>query len=293
MALALLERSLQMLVNRHELLRTAFAERDLVPIQFVMRTASARLRVIDLAHLPEAERADAAVAIAREEARRPFDMSRPPLLRVTLIRLDPGAADLLVTTHSLAGDFRSSAILVRELAEIYDALHDGLTPALPEYDLQFGDYANWQEAWLQEGGAEEDEAYWERQLADLPAFSPPADQPLPAEPGRAGDIIGIAAPIATIDAAHGLARKHGATFLMLGVAAMATVLHRWTGATDVVFGTQVAGRDDTDLQNLVGPRRQHSRAPRRSCRRPDIRIRAGRCPPTSRRSAGAFGRTDG
>jgi thioesterase domain-containing protein/aryl carrier-like protein len=249
----LLGRSLQMLIDRHEPLRTAFVARDHGPVQLVMRTAPTRLRIVDLSHLPEAEREAAATDLAREEARRPFDVNHPPLLRATFVMLDETSADLLVTTHYLVGDCWSNGILAQEMAELYDALHDERTPALPALDLQFGDYANWQEAWLKEGGADKAEAYWERRLAGMPSFLVPTDRTPPAEPGGAGDIFGMPVPATLVVAAQSLARKHGATFFMLGVATMAALLHRWTGATEVTFGTQVAGRDDVELEPLIGP----------------------------------------
>ena len=139
------------------------------------------------------------------------------------------------------------------MAELYDALHDAHTPALPALDLKFGDYANWQEAWLKEGGADKAETYWGHRLAGMPPFLVPTDRAPPAAPGGAGDILGMPVPATLVVAAQSLARKHGATFFMLGVATMATLLHRWTGAAEVVFGTQVAGRDDVELEALIGP----------------------------------------
>ncbi|HJS87297.1 MAG TPA: condensation domain-containing protein [Acetobacteraceae bacterium] len=250
---ALLERSLAMLIDRHEPLRTGFAERAGVLVQRVMPRVAMRLRVIDLTAMPEAERADKAVALAREEARQSFDVTRPPLLRAVLVLLEPAAADLLVTTHYMVGDCWSNGILARETADIYDALRANRLPRLDELDLQFGDYARWQEAWLKEGGADAAEAYWRRQLANLPDFHVPTDRALPARPAKAGDILGMPVPSALVEAAQEMARERGATFFMLGVAALAILLHRWTGAGEVVFGTQVAGRDEVELESLIGP----------------------------------------
>ena len=114
----LLGRSLQMLIDRHEPLRTAFVERDHGPVQRVMRTAPTRLRIVDLSHLPEADREAAAADLAREEARRPFDVNHPPLLRATFVRLDETSADLLVT-NALPGG--------RLLVKRYSRAGDGRT----------------------------------------------------------------------------------------------------------------------------------------------------------------------
>jgi len=249
----LLEQALRALIARHEPLRTRFVEHDGVPAQEVLAEAPFRLETKDLRAVPAERREAEAAALAREEARQPFDPAAPPLLRATLVRLDEAAADLLVTTHYLVGDCWSNGILAREAAELYDALAAGRPAGLPPFDLQFGDYARWQEAWLAEGGAEESIAYWRQRLAGLPAFHVPTDAPPPAVAGLRGDILGMAVPPALAAAAQEMARSQTATFFMLGVAALAALLHRWTGAEEVVFGTQVAGREEVELEGLVGP----------------------------------------
>ncbi len=248
-----LEQSLQMIVDRHETLRTAFIERDAAPVQIVMAAARFSLRSVDLSGLAGSERAEAMTRQAREEACTPFNLGRPPLLRAMLVRLEPAVSELLVTTHHLVGDCWSNGILAQETADIYDALHQGHVPDLPVLEMQFGDYACWQQAWLEQGGADHAEAYWHRQLANLPGFHLRTDREPPMRPAGTGDIVGMPVPKALAEAAQALARTQGATFFMLGVATMATVLHRWTGAAEVVFGTQVAGRDELELESVVGP----------------------------------------
>ena len=124
----LLERSLQALVDRHEALRTGFVERDGVPVQRVVPQVRFRLRVVDLGELPEEGRADEAERLGQEEARRGFDIARPPLLRITMLRHDPLTTELLLTTHQMVGDCWSNGILARELGDIYDALLEGGSP---------------------------------------------------------------------------------------------------------------------------------------------------------------------
>lgn len=249
----LLEQALQALVVRHEPLRTMFVERDGVVVQRVLPDAKLRLRFADLSDVPEAERPDEIARVAREAARRPFDLSQPPLLRTTLVRHDAITAELLLTTHYMVGDCWSNGVLAREMAAIYDALREAKAPSLPELPMQFGDYARWQEAWLREGGPDKSHAYWVRRLAKPPTLHVPTDRPPPAVPAKDGNIIGIPVLRSLADAAQEMARAHGATFFTLGVAALATLLHRWTGVTDVTFGTQVIGRDDVELEGLVGP----------------------------------------
>ena len=250
---ALLEKALRVLIERHEILRTRFVKRNGVLVQQVLADTLFHVHSIDLTALPEAERSAAAERLGREEAARPFDVSCVPLLRVTLIRRSDTEADLLLTTHYLVSDCWSNLVLMRELGDICDAMAAGRTPELPELPLQFGDFAAWQHAWLEAGGGGAAEVYWTRRLAGLPRFAVPIDHPPPAEPTKRGDVVGTPASTELVEAAATAAMRRGATFFTLGVAALAAVLHRWTGWTDIVFGSQIAGRDEVDLEGVVGP----------------------------------------
>ena len=250
---SLLEQALNVLVERHEALRTGFTEVDSMPVQRVTPRATLSLSLVDLASMAANERVAAVSQLASDEARRAFDLTTPPLLRATLVRLAPEQADLLITTHEMVGDCWSNGILAREMALVYEALHADQTPSLPPLEMQFGDYARWQGAWIEQGGPLTAEAYWRHRLTHLPAFHVPTDHEPPAIPAREGDIFGLPAPRELTEAAQRTATTHGATFFMLGVATLATLLHRWTGAVDVVFGTQVAGRDEMELEELIGP----------------------------------------
>ena len=252
-AIGPLERSLQALVERHEPLRTAFILRGGIPAQRVLPAAPLRLDIVDLLDWDVKTVEDEATRLAREEASKPFDLSRPPLLRATLVRLQRQLADLLVTTHTCVSDCWSNGTLARETVANYEAFLSGRTSDLPELSLQFGDYARWQERWLAEGGADTALAYWRGRLDRMPAFHVPTDHPVPLRPSGEGDILGMPVPDALAKAAQAAASRQGATFFILGVAAMAVVLYRWTGAKQVILGTQVAGRPEFELEPLVGP----------------------------------------
>ncbi|MBR0662743.1 hypothetical protein GXW71_00105 [Roseomonas hellenica] len=251
--LPLLERAWRLLIDRHETLRTRFAERGANLLQLVLSSAPFSVRHVDLRHLPPDRRAEEAERLGREEAATPFLSMAPPLLRITVLQHDDRYGDMLLTTHHLVGDCWSNLLLVKELCEICEAITAGREPALAELPMQFGDYAAWQEAWLAEGGAAASEAYWAHRLDGLADFAVPVDRVPPAVPTKRGDIVGMMVPAETMTRALAAARDRGATFFAFGLAALTATLNRWTRHPDILVTTQIAGREELDLEAIAGP----------------------------------------
>ena len=251
--LPMLEQAWRMLVDRHEILRTCFTMRGDALVQHVLPGVPFHIRHVDLRDLPAEARDAAAERLGREEAAARFATLEPPLLRITVLQREDHRTDMLLTTHHLALDCWSNLILARELCEICQALHAGRAPALPELPMQFGDYAAWRDAWLAEGGAEEDAVYWRGRLAGLGAFAVPLERDVPATPTRRGDIVGLMVPEATMQAVLATARLQGATFFAFGLAAFTALLHRWARHDDILVTTQVAGRHELELEGVAGP----------------------------------------
>ncbi|HEY4254494.1 MAG TPA: condensation domain-containing protein [Roseomonas sp.] len=251
--LPLLEHAWRLLVDRHETLRTRFVARGADLFQQVLPAVPFAIRHIDLRHLPAGERAAEAERLGQADAATPFTDMAPPMLRITVLQRDDRYADMLLTTHHLVSDCWSNLILVRELCEACEALSAQREPSFPELPMQFGDYAAWQEAWLAEGGAAPAEAYWTRRLEGLADFAVPIDHPPPAVPTRRGDIVGVMVPAEAMSGVLAAARDRGATIFSFGLAMLATALSRWTGQTDILVTTQIAGREELELEAVAGP----------------------------------------
>src|SRR5919112_159531 len=179
-----LERSLEEIVRRHETLRTTFTAVDGSPVQ-VIAPASATpttLPLIDLSGLPQAEREAEARRLAREEARRPFDLERGPLFRAKLLRLGEQEHVLLVTMHHIVSDGWSTGIIWRELGSLYNTFssREPTSSPLPELPIQYADYAIWQREWLRGEVLAEQLDYWKLQLAGVAPLQLPTDRPRPA-----------------------------------------------------------------------------------------------------------------
>ena len=248
-----LECAVQAVVARHEILRTSFPEIDGEPVQVVHEAIRVPLRVAELASWPETGRALELSRLGQAEAIEPFNLEAPPLIRTTLVRMAPMEAILFVTAHHMVFDGWSIGVLAHEIGAAYEAFSQGCTPILPELEIQYGDYALWQKAWTQSKEFDAVCDFWTRQLQGCPYFTMPADHKRPAANSHRGALTSVLLPRALTDAAEATARLRNTTFFTVALTALAALLHRHTGQVDIAVGTQVAGRDQLELEPLIGP----------------------------------------
>ncbi|MCP4661373.1 MAG: non-ribosomal peptide synthetase, partial [bacterium] len=254
--LGALTRALGEIVRRHEVLRTRFEAvtgmPDSDPVQVIEPLPELPFPLVDLAGLAEPARRAAAVELARREARRPFDLTRAPLLRVVLLRRDPGTHLLLLTVHHIAFDGWSIDVALRELAALYQAFANGDPSPLPELDVQYADFAVWQRRWLAGEALESQLAYWREQLAGLPVLELPCDRSRPAIQSFRGAVESFQLPAALHQRLEKLSRECGATLFMTLLAAFHALLGRYTGQTDLAVGTPIANRNLAEIEPLLG-----------------------------------------
>ncbi|WP_343716267.1 condensation domain-containing protein [Inquilinus sp.] len=249
-----LERALHGLLARHEILRTAYPEdADGVPVVRVDSEAALSLPEINLSALDPARREARLAEIEAEEARRPFDLAAAPLLRATLLRLGPTDHSLLLGLHHIVADGWSIGVLIDDLGALYrSALVHGPADLAP-LPVQYLDYAQWQRRLLQGELLDRQKAFWRDRLAGVPQrLELPADRPRPAVASQAGDSVRFSLPGPLVARLEALGHARGGTLFMVLLAAFETLLHRLTGATDFIVGTDVAGRPRRELDRLVG-----------------------------------------
>jgi amino acid adenylation domain-containing protein/non-ribosomal peptide synthase protein (TIGR01720 family) len=253
---AVLARSLGEIVRRHEALRTIFAATEGSPVQMIRPAEPFPLPAVDLAGLPERAREALAATLIREEAARPFDLARGPLLRGLLLRLAEREHTVLLTLHHIAGDGWSLGLLACEVAALYPAFAAGRPsplPPLPALPVQYADYAIWQRSWLQGEILEGEIDWWRRQLAGLPPLLElPTDRPRPAAQSHRGSTRPVRLPAEWVRQAEALARQEGATLFMVLLAAFQSLLARHSGQDDLAVGTPVAGRNRVETEGLIG-----------------------------------------
>jgi amino acid adenylation domain-containing protein len=248
----LLERAFGAVVERHEALRTGFEVRDGEPVQVVAPELALEMPALDLSGLAVEERERELLRLAQREVRRPFDLGRPPLLRVTLVRLDEREHVLLVTLHHIVSDGWSGGVFVRELAAHYEALAAGREPELPELPVQYADYAVWQRDRLQGPELERQLAYWRRRLEAVPVLQLPTDRPRPKLQSFRGATRTAELPAQLVSRLEELARSESATLYMTLLAGFELLLARSSGQTDLTVGTPIAGRVRPELEPLIG-----------------------------------------
>ena len=246
-----LERAVGHIAARHEVLRTSFHTVEGQPLQVISPRPSVVVRRLDLSALPEGEREAEAHRLATEEAGRPFDLARGPLLRVSLVRLSEDEHVALCTMHHIVSDGWSSGLLMRELAALYRPGSEA--PALPEPPIQYADYARWERDWFEGGGADAQLDYWKAKLAGSPALLElPTDRPRPPVQSRRGARHSFELPAGLVESLAATGRREGATLFMTMLAAFQALLHKYSGQDDLVVGTPVACRGMRETEGLIG-----------------------------------------
>ena len=250
---AALEKAINEIVSRHEVLRTSFPMRDGQPVQEIAPSLRVNLPIIELERLSGKEREVEVQRIAVEEAQQKFDLSKLPLITAKLLRLEEGEHILLLTMHHIVFDGWSASVLREELAAHYEALVAGKSSPLPPLPIQYADFAVWQRQQLQRKGLESQLAYWKKQLGGtLPVLELPTDKPRSPVQTVRGAKQKLLLPQNLSGSLKELSLREGVTLFMTLLAAFKVLLYRYTGEEDIIVGTPVAGRDRSEIENLIG-----------------------------------------
>lgn len=247
-----LERSINEVMQRHEVLRTRFDAVQGQPVQTILPDLDVPLSIVNLQHLPESEREPEALRLATEEATRPFDLSGDRLLRVTLLRLSETEQIVLLTLHHIVSDGWSMGVLVQELSALYAAFSTDKPSPLPELTIQYADFAAWQRQWLQGEVLQTQLDYWRQQLADLPTLQLSTDKPRPAvQTDHAATQTFVLSKEVSRSLSQ-LSQQEGVTLFMTLLTAFKTLLHCYTKQTDIGVGSPIANRNRAEIENLIG-----------------------------------------
>jgi amino acid adenylation domain-containing protein len=248
-----LERSLDLVIRRHEVLRSVFPIIDGRAVQLVNEPVPFSMPLVDLKDWPADTRDARVLELATNESRGVFDLASGPLFRATLLRLGHEEHVLLLTMHHIVSDEWSVGVLVREIASSYEAYANGEEPALAQLPIQYADYAAWQREWLQGEVLQTQVSYWREQLADAPSILElPADHPRPASRSFQGKSLPFALSTELTEGLKQLSRSEGVTLFMLLTAAFQTLLQRYSQQQQISIGTPVAGRTRTETEPLIG-----------------------------------------
>ncbi|MES2936925.1 MAG: non-ribosomal peptide synthase/polyketide synthase, partial [Pseudomonadota bacterium] len=248
-----LDKTLNEVVRRHEVLRTSFQMVEGSPVQVIAGELALQLPVTDLGALPEGEREAKAQWLAQDEAQTPFDLATGPLIRARLLKLQPAEHIVLLTVHHIISDGWSAGVLVHEIAALYAAFTQGQPSPLPELAIQYADFAHWQRQWLSGDVLEQQLAYWRGQLQGAPeVLALPTDRPRPPVQRFRGATHHFTVPAEITQGLHTVGQQEQATLFMTLAAAFNVLLARYSGQSDICIGAPIANRQRPELEPLIG-----------------------------------------
>ena len=248
-----LEMSLDEIVKRHEVLRTTFAESNGQPVQEIGASWPLSVLEIDLQAFNESEQAAEVLRQATGEAQELFDPTKGPLFRARLLHIGDKESTLLLTMHHIVSDGWSLGVLYEELAVLYKAFSTGKHSPLSDLPIQYADYALWQRQWLRGEALESQLSYWKQQLSgSLPVVELPMARLRPAAQTFRGAKRFLTLPGNLYDALKALSQRERCTPFMTLLAALQTLLHRYTGQDDIIVGSPTANRNQSELEGLIG-----------------------------------------
>ncbi len=248
---SVLEQTLNEIVRRHETLRTTFSTNaDQQPIQIISPFQPFSLPIIDLTQLTENPAEIEGIIL--KFTQRCFALNSP-LLRLALLQLNEIDYILLLTTHHIISDRWSIGVFLREMGILYKAFIDNQNSPLTELPVQYADWALWQRQRLQGELLENQVNYWKQQLGDeLPVLELPLDYPRPAISTDQGEHYPITFSQSLSASLKTLAAKKGTTLFTLLLASFKVLLHRYTQNNDIIIGTDIANRDRSEIEGLIG-----------------------------------------
>ena len=265
-----LEGAVEAIIERHEILRTSFEVVDGLPVQAIVHSLPFSLEISDLQDLPATEHTAKVEEITREIQGWIFDLARPPLLKMVLIRLSDREHHLLITMHHIISDDWSIQVFLKELSLLYKAFRENSamvaspstpstpsTPSspLPPLPIQYADYTHWQHQYLAGEVVEEQLNYWRSQLADAPPLLElPTDFPRTnhANAGFQSDVVPLKIDNDTTEKLKALSQRSRTTLFVTLLTAWAVLLSRYSNQDDIVVGTASANRNPAITEGLIG-----------------------------------------
>ncbi len=247
--LDLLEQATQMVVERHEALRTTFQIKDGNPVQVIAPSLTLPITVYDLR---QTDAQDYSHLIA-ESTQTPFDLAKGPLMRVETIHLEDDVTIVMVTMHHIVSDGWSLGVLIKEVFSLYHALANGLEFPLTPLNVQYADFANWQRQWLQGDILDSQLNYWREKMDGAPALLDlPSDKPRPPVHRFQGKSLAFEISASLTAQLTDLAKATNTTLFMVLESALAVLLFRLSGQDDIVVGSPIANRTLKSLESLIG-----------------------------------------
>ncbi|MBW4560439.1 MAG: amino acid adenylation domain-containing protein [Mojavia pulchra JT2-VF2] len=248
-----LQQSLDAIVAHHESLRTNFIVLDGNPVQVIQQPRPVELIVFNLQDCEPTQRHNQIEQLLQQQTQRPFNLKSDLMLRCCLLQIEPQEYILLLVMHHIASDGWSMGILWRQLADLYQAFVSNKPNPLIQLPIQYADYAVWQRQWLADEVLQNQLQYWQQQLAGAPpVLELPTDRPRPPVQTYQGHRQSLILPQNLSDSLQALSQQEGVTLFMTLLAALQTLLYRYSGQEDILIGSAIAGRNHQEIEGLIG-----------------------------------------
>lgn len=250
---AAMQQAIDTIINRHEVLRSVYREKDNECCQEVLELFDASIPEVDLSNLDQEAFDQKVREMARDEALTPFDLEHDVMLRVTLLKFREDRHVALFSMHHIASDGWSVGVFIKEFNVLYSAFSQGMENPLPDLDVQYSDYAHWQREWMQGSVYENELNYWTNHLEDAPpVHSLPLDKPRAAKPTIIGEKVKRTLSSTALKKLNDLCKAEGVTLFMALQTLYALALSKFSRKGDIVMGTPVAGRMHQNAEPLIG-----------------------------------------
>jgi amino acid adenylation domain-containing protein len=248
-----LEKSFNEIIRRHEVLRTSFAVGGGELRQVIHPACEIEITITRLDEMRPDQRVPRLHMLASHEACIPFDLSRLPLLRVCLFKIAEDEHVLFINLHHIVGDGISLRLMLSELDKHYQAFAGSGNDELPDLDIQYADFAAWQREVVAEKGFAREITSWRQELhGPLPVLELPADLQRPVVQSFKGSNIFFEIPKTLAQDLAALGAREGCSLFTTLLAAFQVLLHRYSGAEDLVIGTPVSLRVPPEVDSLIG-----------------------------------------
>jgi amino acid adenylation domain-containing protein len=247
-----LQRSFEVVVERHEILRTVFREMDGKPVQVVQPAAIFHLELVDVVASPQEDRENKVKSHIERLIRKPYNLASDSMVKVVLYHLERDENILLCIIHHLATDGWSMALFWNEIFKVYDAETQGKQAILPELPIQYADFATWQRRWFEGEVMRQQLEYWRKALQGLSSPELPVDRPRATMQTYRGVELRRKIPLAAMQNVYELSRRENVTPYMVLLATFFVLVSRLTGQEDVSVGTPVVNRRFVELEPLMG-----------------------------------------
>ncbi|MEM1368159.1 MAG: amino acid adenylation domain-containing protein [Cyanobacteria bacterium P01_H01_bin.15] len=248
-----LERALNEILRRHEVLRSRFPEVNGEPTVEIIEDFQLALERINLRSLSSPEQQHRVQELATQEAKKTFDITQDCLVRGQLLILGDRQYVLLLTFHHIIFDGWSEGLFIQELETLIDAFLNRHSSPLANLPIQYADFSHWERRWLTGERAQKQIKYWRQKLAGQPAqLGLPTDHPRPAIKTNNGDRIYWSLDSESTHQLREFSQRHGCTLFMTLLAAFQVLLFRYSGQTDISVGTPIANRTRPETESLIG-----------------------------------------